>query len=315
MACGVAQPEARLAGAPLDAGAFQEVERCALCGGAAQRPRFAEGGFRVVACGDCGLVYVTPRLRPERLPEVYDADYWRSAAPSRRGYADYAAEGPLYRRTFARRLRRLARHLGPPGRVLDVGCAAGFFLEVMRDRGWEVAGVEPSAAIAGAARERVGAERIHAGTLETAPFDAGRFDLVTLWDVVEHVADPVDLLRRAARLLAPEGLLVLETQDVGSPVARALGRRWHHFKHLEHLYHFDRRTVEALLRRAGLAPVEITADAAGKEISFGFLRERATRLHPAVAGALRPLRALDGVSAYVNPRDEMIVVARRQGAA
>lgn len=292
--------------------ALREVPSCMLCGSAERSPVFREGPFSVVRCRECRLVYVTPQVRPDALPEVYGESYWRSESPSERGYADYLADGPLYRRTFRRRMRLLQPYLPPRGRALDVGCAAGFFLEVLRERGWQVHGVEPSTTVARRAREEAGLD-VHGGDLESAPFALGSFDLVSFWDVVEHLPDPAAVLRRGAALLREGGILVVETQNVESVFARLLGRRWHHYKHLEHLMHFGPATLDRLLRQAGLEPLRATSRYAGKDVSLAFVRERATRLHPVIARLLAPLAPLDRLSLYVNPADELIAVARKAG--
>jgi SAM-dependent methyltransferase len=294
---------------------FVEIERCMLCGGAERDERFRDDGFRVVGCRGCGLVYVTPRLRPDVLPAVYDEGYWSSDAPKDRGYADYRLAAPLYLRTFRRRYRLLRRwlgeRLGEPGRALDVGCAAGFFLTVLRENGWDASGVELSPAIARQAIEVHGEARVFVGDLASAPWPEQSFDLITMWDVVEHVPEPLPFLERARALLRPGGRLVLETQNVASRFARLLGRKWQHYKHLEHLYHFDPRTIEKLLARAGLALEHRTAKGGGKYVSVGFVRERATRVSKALRWLLLPLEPLDGLALYVNLGDEMIVVARK----
>lgn len=304
------------AGAPLTAAPPESapgriaVSRCLLCGSERADALFVEPPHTVVRCVSCGLVWVTPRFTERSLGAVYDEGYWRSAAPRARGYADYRRDQPLYLKTFRRRLAVVRRHVARPGTLLDVGCAAGFFMQVMREEGWTVYGVEPSAGIVAHAREQLGLDTIHVGTLHDAPYAAGTFDLVTLWDVVEHVPDPIALLRRARELLAPEGVLILETQDVDSPVARLLGRRWHHFKHDEHLYHFGRSTVRALLARAGLRVVETTHGSAGKYVSLGFVAERAARVHRVLSRLLQPLARAEQANLYVNLGDELIVVAR-----
>ena len=294
---------------------LEEVARCALCGGSERTTRFEDPPFRVVGCDGCGLVYVTPRAAPDVLPSIYGEDYWRSESPKDHGYADYRADAALYLRTFASRMRLVRRFASSPGRALDVGCAAGFFLSVLRDAGWDVRGVELSPAIASHAQQLVGADRIHVGDLASAPFEAASFDLVTLWDVVEHVPDPVALLRRARDFLKPDGHLVLETQNVASPFARLLGRRWQHYKHLEHLYHFSPSTLDRLLDDAGLVRVHRTARFGGKYVSLGFVRERAARIHPVLSRVLSPLAPLDAAAAYINVFDELVVVARPGEAA
>ncbi|HKX46529.1 MAG TPA: class I SAM-dependent methyltransferase [Planctomycetota bacterium] len=298
---------------PVPEDVFEEVA-CGLCGSAERDLRFTDGPFSVVACRACGLTYVTPRLRDAALlQQVYDEGYWSSSAAKDRGYTDYRSDAPLYLRTYKKRLAVVRRHFARPGRVLDVGCAAGYFLEVMRDEGWEVTGLEPSDAIRPHAVARLGADRVRGDLLEDAPFAPGSFDLVTFWDVIEHVPDVVGTLRRARALLAPGGRLLLETQNVESLAARCLGRAWQHYKHAEHLYHFSPSTLRRLLDAAGYELLESSPRLGGKYVSLGFVAERSGRLHPALAWLMSPLRLVARRAVYVNLRDELIVVARPRG--
>ncbi len=288
---------------------------CGLCGSPRRRVDFTDGPFSVVICSDCGLTYVTPRLAPGALiAEVYDEGYWSSSAAKDRGYSDYRSDAPLYLATYRKRLSVVRRHFARAGRVLDVGCAAGYFLSVMRDAGWDVTGVEPSDAIRTQAIERIGAERVHGGLLQDVPLAKGSFDLITFWDVIEHIPDPVAALAYARTLLAPGGKLLVETQNVSSRAARMLGKAWQHYKHAEHIYHFNPRTIDDLLRRAGFRILENSPRLGGKYVSLGFVAERAARLHPALSFLLAPLKLVSRASVYVNLYDEMIVVAEPAGA-
>ena len=292
----------------------RDVTHCQLCGSARQTPMFVDGPYRVVACADCSLVYVSPRLQGQALLDVYGADYWKSDNPKLRGYADYAREAALYLKTYEKRMTLVRRWLPANARILDVGCAAGYFLRVAQRHGHDVYGVEMSAAIAHEAEKALGSDRIHVGTLDDAiaakNWRNGSFDLVTMWDVVEHIPEPQPVLRRIRELLKPDGKLLLETQNVTSRWARLLGKRWHHYKHDEHLYHFNPGTLRRLLADCGFEPVALGAGYAGKYVSFGFLAERAGRVGPIAALLAKPLALLRGCNFYVNPRDEMIVVAR-----
>ncbi|HUR29240.1 MAG TPA: class I SAM-dependent methyltransferase [Planctomycetota bacterium] len=287
---------------------------CALCGARERRVLHVEGHHSVVRCLQCGLAYVTPRRSASELIEhVYGADYWRSSAARERGYTDYVADEALYLRTFERRLRRLAPLLPRGGRALDVGCAAGFAMRVLAERGFDVFGIEPSRAIRAIALQSFAPERVHAGTLDDAPFAPGSFDLVTLWDVLEHLPDPVAALRKVRTLLAPGGRLVLETQNIEALAARVLGRRWTHFKHDEHLVHFSPRTLRRALESAELEIVSLSARGAGKFVSPAFVAERARRLPRWIAWTLAPLAHAPLRAVYVNPFDELIAVARARG--
>jgi 2-polyprenyl-3-methyl-5-hydroxy-6-metoxy-1,4-benzoquinol methylase len=288
-----------------------EVTRCPVCAGEQLEPAFEEEGYRVLRCRGCGMGLVSPRRSERELAEIYINDsYWRSPSPKTRGYHDYRADEPLYLETFRRRLD-FALRAGPSGgRALDVGCAAGFCMAALRERGFDAHGVEISGTIARHAIEHFGFDTVHIGTLSSAPFAPASFDLITMWDVVEHVVDPQALLDTARGLLKPGGLLVVETQDIDSRFARLLGPRWHHYKHAEHIYHFTPATIATTVGKAGFRVEKVTHRYGGKYVSLHFIAERAGRLHPVLSTMLRPLARLQSARLYVNLMDELIVLAR-----
>ncbi|MCR9247134.1 MAG: class I SAM-dependent methyltransferase [bacterium] len=291
----------------------EPITHCQICGSDKRTVKFSEGPFEVVTCDDCGLVYVTPRLVGQALLDIYDEGYWKSKNPKVRGYADYASESALYLKTFRKRMGLVDRWVEPNSRVLDVGCAAGYFLRVMKERGHDVHGVELSEAIAKEAVAALGEERVHIGLLDDAViamnYEPASFDLITLWDVIEHVPDPQAVLRKIRELIKPGGRLLLETQNVASRWANLLGKRWHHYKHHEHIYHFTPATITRLLADCGFRAVDIGAAYAGKYVSFAFLAERAGKLGTIPGLLAKPLGLLRNWNLYVNPRDEIIVVA------
>lgn len=287
---------------------------CALCGRQDRSVMHEKPPYQIVRCAGCRLVYTVPRLAPEALRAMYQRDYWKSDAAKDFGYTDYVADEALYVRTFRMRADLVAKHRAPPARLLDVGCAAGFALTALAERGYAVHGVELSAEMAALAAKRLGApERIHCGTIEevaTRNLFGGRFDVITMFDVVEHIEDPVAFLATARQLLAPGGVIIFETQNVASPFARLMGLRWQHYKFQEHLWHFDPQTMRLLLEKAGLELVEWSPRRGGKHVSIGFLVERAGRVHPLLSKLLAPLRLFARRSLYLNVFDEMLVVAR-----
>jgi len=284
---------------------------CLFCDVHEERLRFRDGAYRVVECARCGHVYVNPRLPAERLHAMYQDEYWASDRAREFGYAQYLSEADNYRRTYRMRSEVITPYKGRPGRVLDVGCAAGFFLQVMAEKGWRTTGLEIAVPMLAHATSVLGLTDMHRGDLLSVDLPAGQFDVVTLWDVVEHLEDPVQHLRVVRRLLADDGILVLETQDVSSRFARLLGRRWQHYKHEEHLHHFHPESLRRLLARAGFEILENTPRRGGKYVSMAFLVERVGRLHPLLSLLALPLRLLKGFCPYINLRDEMVVVARK----
>jgi len=297
-------------GSPSASAADLREVPCYFCGRHDEHLRFVDGDYRVVDCTHCGLVYVTPRLPPERLHEMYQSEYWESDRAKEFGYTEYLADRELYERTYRRRTRTIGRYRTDPGHVLDVGCAAGFFLNVMREQGWTTAGLEISQPMVEYAQQTLELPDVRRGDLLGVEVEPDSVDLLTLWDVIEHMEDPRAHLQAAHRALRSDGLLVLETQNVGSRFAKLLGRKWQHYKHEEHLFHFDPATVERLLEESGFEVLENTPRHGGKYVSLDFLVERVGRIHPILSVLASPLRLVGGTSLYLNFQDEMVVVAR-----
>lgn len=284
---------------------------CLFCGVHDERVRFHDGDYRVVECARCGLVYVNPRLPTERLHEMYQDEYWNSDRAKEFGYAQYLSDAENYLRTYRRRSKVVDDYKPAPGRVLDVGCAAGFFLRVCKDKGWETAGIEIAKPMIDYAEQTLGLSDMHRGDLLSVDLAPGSFDVISMWDVIEHLEEPGKHLARVSELLKDDGILVLETQNVGSRFAKLLGRRWQHYKHEEHLYHFDPATLRHLLEQSGFEVLENTPRGGGKYVSMAFFVERVGKVHPVLSVLSKPLVLLRGFAPYVNLLDEMVVVARK----
>ncbi|MFM2118886.1 MAG: hypothetical protein RL722_354 [Pseudomonadota bacterium] len=223
---------------------------CNACGAAAPRELFQRDGFHIVECRDCALTYVGEDPATIDFNALYDESYYTGGQEG--VFADYVGQAPARRAAARRRLSPIwgLGRLKSGGRLLDVGCAAGFFLVEAQAR-YEVSGVELSDYSSRFAREQFGLD-VTTGTLQEAAFEPALFDLVTLWDVIEHVADPLAVLTEVARVLAPGGKVVLTTGDIGSRYARARGADWHLLTPPWHLYFFSRATLTGLAARAGL---------------------------------------------------------------
>lgn len=285
-----------------------EAVDCYLCGSAEGVRMFEDPPFEVKRCG-CGFVYVTPRVPDDKLHLIYQTNYFKSTSAKDFGYSDYTLDRDLYLKTFAKKAR-IVQRFKPAGRVLEVGSAAGFFLRAMRDRGYDVHGVEVSRYVAEFARDELGIETVFNGRLADAPLEPESFDVVAMWDVIEHLADPIAELERMRALMRPDGALFIQTQDVSALTARVLGKKWLHFKQLEHIYHFDPRTIQRALDRAGFEIVHVTHTGTGKYISVDFFIERMQRYSRLLHLMLKPARVFGRRYFYLSPRDEMIVVAR-----
>ncbi len=227
----------------------------------------------IVECLECGLVYANPRYDDGEMLARYQA-----------------VEDPLYVEeregrmlTFERHLRPL-EEIMPPGdgrRLLDVGCHIGVFVEIAARHGWDAWGVEPSHWAAAYARKA--GLKVVEGTLDTAGFDPASFDVVTMWDVIEHVERPSAEVRQAFRLLKPGGLLVIHTMDLDSLFARLMGKRWPWLMEM-HIYYFTRRTLARLVEQAGFEVIAIKSQ--GRYLRLGYLATRVAALSPPLGKAL-----------------------------
>jgi SAM-dependent methyltransferase len=222
---------------PRESGTF----RCTICGHP-MRKLWSRDGYCYFACLECEFVSVTPVPRKEVLKVYYSKEY--------------AVDQEGYRKNVRRHGRGdigLLEGIKRPGRMLEVGCSWGFFLQAARNRGWGVCGVELSDAAARWARDRLGLE-VFCGTVEESPF-AGQamFDAVVAWHVIEHVQDPMGFLTVLRNCLRPGGLLVLRTPNIASLPARVNGWAWHWVGAPAHLSLFSPGSLRLAVERAGFA--------------------------------------------------------------
>jgi SAM-dependent methyltransferase len=217
----------------------------------------APGEFAVVACPACGLAFTEPRLGPEDFATYYPDSYsaYEPNTGARRSLGERL--GDLHREAVIRfgAYRRVWRR--SPGRVLDVGCGVGDLAAAFARHGWAASGIEPSAQAAEHARA-AGVDAV-TGTLADAPWAEGEFDAVLFNHSLEHIDDPAQAVADAARLLRPGGLLAIAVPNFGSWHRRLFGSAWFQLDLPRHLQHFDRDSLDALVRAAGLRTVEVGA--------------------------------------------------------
>ena len=235
---------------------MQAERACELCGSTDQSRLYEVDGYPVVRCRDCGLVFVGRVPTQEELAALYDESYYEdSATPGYAGYGDAETRKRHHDRTLLEEIESYRN----PGRMLEIGCAYGYFLDEARRRGWSVRGIEPSGHAAREARERFGLEVSEVPFTEQ-PVQAESLDAIVLWDVIEHLPDPRATVERARQGLVPGGVLALSTGNVESLAARLHGADWSLMTPPWHQFYFSPQTLQRLLDGEGFEVLRVRGD-------------------------------------------------------
>lgn len=289
---------------------------CATTFAAATAIAVVKQGLTIVRCPTCSLVFRARLPEPTDVQALYERDYFvaEEGALRHEGYLDYLADAELHRLNARRRLRHLAG-LCEPGSLLDVGCAAGFFVDEAAREGWAARGIDVSGAMVEWGRTTLGADLAVGSLLDTT---SDRTEAcVTMWDYIEHALDPRGDLERAHARLRPGGVLALSTGDVTSILARVSLAGWHLMTPRHHNYFFSPATMRRLLRDVGFDNVEIRHP--GAVFPLRYLAHKAALSIDArvtTLAASRIARSRWGmIRVPVNLWDVMTVVARRPLAA
>lgn len=211
----------------------------------------ASPDYGVYGCPSCEARHLSPQPTETQLRELYSRRYYDAW-----GYReDTGPVRDMKLSTFRLRLK-LIRNYQLRGNVLDVGCATGFFLEGAREAGFTPFGVEFSDYSAKIAKAKFGEESVFEGVLEDCPFPERHMDVVTMFDLLEHVRDPHSAMGKTRELLKDDGVVVIMTPDTDSLTHRLMREKWVHYK-IEHLHYFNRKSLRFLAERNGFRLVHV----------------------------------------------------------
>jgi SAM-dependent methyltransferase len=200
--------------------------------------------FAFVRCSNCGLIYLSPRPSESQITQYYASDY--------QPYMLAIEDDPSCLNRILRyydqykRCNAVTSKVKKPGKILDIGCSTGIFLQGMLKRGWETFGVEPSEYAASYATKRFGLN-VKQCVLEEANFPSSFFDVITMWDVLEHLYNPKHTLNEINRILKPGGLLLINIPNPESWERNWFNMYWAGWDIPRHLYLFNQNTISQLL--------------------------------------------------------------------
>jgi SAM-dependent methyltransferase len=247
-------------------GGSQNPGPCPVCGktgafhwlNAPDRLHGRQEKYSLVRCPACSIVWLDNPPAPEEMHLNYTDAYDKLIS----------AAGQNSPRRWGFRLEAIGQHK-QSGALLDLGCSSGSFLELMRSQSWKLYGIEMSAEVARTAETKSGAQ-VFVGSILDAPFQPASFDVITSFDVLEHLYEPRRVMARVSEWLKPGGIFYVLVPNIDSAEGRVFGSYWHGLELPRHLFHYSPTSLRFLAKTAGLA-----------EVSLG------TRRNPAVGTGLR----------------------------
>lgn len=298
---------------------MQKYIPCNLCGSRNEKLLYVVFDVRIVRCQECGLVYVNPRHSKDKLVELYDYNYFENIAyrindeAQYFGYNEYINDEENIMRKFQRKIEIIEK-LAKVGDLLDVGCACGFFMKLASSRGWRVEGIEPSRFASEHARERFNFT-VHNAFLEDVRYPDNYFDAITMWDVIEHLSDPLGSLFEVNRIMKRAGVLGIITPNIDSFLARVLGRNWLEIKRVkEHIYFFSYKTLAEMLLKANFKIRYVHTS--GKFVKLKTIISELNFMHWPMADRLSRWiqnKKWGAKSFYIDPGYKMAVYAVKTG--
>ena len=264
-------------------------------------------GFPMRRCRSCDHLYVASAISDAALAKAYEKDYYDSGTGSiaQTGYDDYLRNSTKRLAGFNARLQDMERHVAPPGRTLDYGCAIGLCVKAAQNRGWDAIGYDRSEWATNYGREALGVNVVSGAV---PAFGPAEFDLVTLWDCIEHLSDPRGTLVNIHSWLKPGGILAVNTVNSSSLGARLAGRAWRHVAPPLHIHLFSAKSLQVLMEDCGFSVVERGCE------GIVFNAKKPQQPPSRILGALDDLLChwrLRRIALMLNLRDEVMIVGRR----
>lgn len=282
--------------------------RCPLCETGEHFSLLNIEDFVIRRCHDCEFAFIVSTSHSEKIS--YARDYYASWGIGCNGHLPAHTE-KMKGKTFVRKLDQIEKFC-QKGRVLDVGCATGIFLETARARGWDICGCDVSNYAIKTAREKLG-DSVLQGDIFQPAFGRRSFDLITLFDVLEHFEDLSKACARIREILRSGGILAIVTPSLASFSAKIMGTKWINFKR-EHLHYFSPKSIEILLTGFGFEILSLTANV--KYLNLNYVQSQLSVYEvPVLSGFFRHLgRFIPSRIKSVNfpfYTGEMFLIARK----
>lgn len=241
--------------------------KCYLCGSSV-RFYLHKNGYDLFSCVGCGLIRTDLRTSYDSFVEKHYSRGYFTGDIKKSAYADYGRDKAYITKNLDKFLRFI-KSRKPNGTLLDVGCAYGYAVELALKRGYDAYGFDASHHAVKEAKALVGDKRIAHGLISSISYKKNSFDVISMFDVFEHLSDPIGDVKRLTRYLKDDGIMIIATGDAESLAAKFFGRKWTFFIPPQHLFFFNRTNMTKALSKIGLKPIRWYK--IGKWLSLGYI--------------------------------------------
>ena len=286
-----------------------KTKRCYLCGSREPKIAFKKLGWNILQCKSCGVYNLDFAGEYQQfIRKYYDRGFFTGGS-NRAGYLSYEGDRKAEDKNMANYLKGLRKFVHS-GELLDVGCATGLFMLQAEKAGFTVTGLDVSEYATRIAKKRFRG-RIKSESIENASYAPGSFNVITLFDVIEHLEDPRAVLVKLHGYLKKNGILALNTGDADSLMAKIQGKDWHFFIPPQHFFYFSKKNLISLLHQAGFSVLAI--DRKGKWVTLRYLFHLARQIQQdalakfgfKLVGGITPGK----IPIYINLFDNITVYA------
>lgn len=286
--------------------------KCYLCKQKRLEESLLKNGYQLFRCKNCGLIFYDFKRDYKRFLEKQYAKGYFTGKPRLDSYFNYGKD----KANIVKNMRWYLKETLPfkkKGKLLDVGCAYGYFMEVAKEAGFEVFGVDPSDYAVKQAKKKFG-KKVKKTFLSEVNFREKSFDVVTLFDVFEHLKDPWQDLEKVRRILKDNGILIIATGDTGSLWAKITGRRWTFWNPPQHIFYFNQENITKILKEVGFEVLRTTKN--GKWLSLRYILHLARTVGESKVAEFFYHKVKDNyfgkIPLYLRLNDNMVVFATKK---
>jgi len=289
---------------------IKKLNHCRLCVSKKYKPLFSKNEYDICKCLNCGFIFLDFKPGKSFFTDYYSEEFFNDIGV-KHAYSNYENESKTLKKSFLLRIDVLSKYKAT-GSLLDVGCATGTFLECAQSS-WKTSGIDISNYAIQVARKK-GLETF-VGEIKNSPYIKRKFDVVTLWDTIEHVSNPKETLSEINKIMPLGGILGITTGDVGSLFSRFSGNCWHLYNIPQHLSFFVKNSIAKLMKETGFEikeilylPLNLTLD----YVLFRFITFYKLVIFQPIYKLLKNHNLLN-LELNINLYDIMFVVAEKKG--